>query len=166
MAFIDTSFLKSLGYRIPQSSIDNVNDLLNNIIENAEKEYFQNTIGYALTDAIYSLVEPYPDQVNIFLEGNMVDGDLFYTGIKREIAHFIMAMFYGQLDINVNNSGFSSPISDGEEMRSSNFIVNTCINKSRMLRKYSYAWLIQNNNDFFEDWKSEYFNPLESHPVW
>lgn len=166
MAFITTDYLKSLGYTLPESSVSNVQLKIDQLITGIELEYLQHTIGYSLTNSLYALVEPYPDEVKVFLDGNFVDGDLFYTGIKREIGHFIMAMYYGGLPINVNNSGFSSAISDGEQAISVNFIVNTCINKTHHLRSLTYTWLNENITGFFAGWKGDYFKTLSKHSVW
>lgn len=166
MAFIDIDYLESLGYRIPQSSTDNVETLLNELIESGEETYLQNTIGYSLTTAIYALVDPLPDEVSIFLNGNWVDGDEYYKGVLIEISAFIMAMFYGQLGINVNNSGFSSPVADGENTVAANFVVNGSINYTKLLRSFTYQWLQDNNTDFFEDWDTSMFKQLDTHPVW
>ena len=97
MAFIDIDYIETLGYRIPQSSVGNVETMLNNLIDSGEIIYLQNTIGYTLTTELYALVEPYPDEVNVFLYGNEVDGDEYYKGILPEIVSMIMANFYGQL---------------------------------------------------------------------
>lgn len=166
MAFIDIDYLTNLGFRIPQSSVSNVETQLNQIITNAELEYLQNTIGYELTTNLYALVEPYPTEVDIFLNGNLVDGENYYKGVLYEISNFIMAFFYGGLSINVNNSGFSSPISDGENMIEPNFIVNNLFNRVHRFRPLTYNWLTDNANDFFADWECEYFKPLERPAVW
>lgn len=166
MAFIDVDYLKSLGYRIPNSSVENVNTMLDDFISDGELVYLQKTIGYSLTSALYGLIEPYPSQVEIFLNGNLVDGDEYYKGILREISSFIMSTFYGQLGINVNNSGFSSPISDGENMVDANFVVNNLVNYTHKLRCSTYYWLYQNNNDFFADWDADMFKTLDKHSVW
>lgn len=166
MAFIDIDYIEALGYRIPQSSIDNVETMLNNLIDSGEIIYFQNTIGYTLTTELYALVEPYPDEVNIFLYGNEVDGDEYYKGILPEIVSMIMANFYGQLSINVNNSGFSEPIADGENIIDISFTVNSLINLTHRLRCYTHQWLCDNANDFFADWDTSMFKQLDKHSVW
>lgn len=166
MAFIDIAYLQTLGFRIPQSSVSNVETQLNQIIETAELEYLQKTIGYTLTNNLYALVEPYPTEVDIFLNGNEVDGSEYYKGILFEISQFIMALFYGGLSINVNNSGFSSPVADGENMIEPNFIVNHLFIEVHNLRPYTYQWLTNNANDFFADWLCSYFMPLERPAVW
>ena len=147
---IDIDYLKSVGFRIPDSSIDSVTAVLNDLIERAEESYLQNTIGYELTTNLYALVEPYPSEVDIFVNGLLVDGNLFYRGIKIEAANFIMSQYYGQQSINVNNSGLSEPVSDGENMISSNFSVNSLINQTRFMREFTFQWLNDNATDFFE----------------
>lgn len=166
MAFIDIEYLTNLGYKIPQSSVENVTERLNTLIANKELEYFQQTIGYALTVQLYALVEPYPAEVEIFLNGNYVDGETFYKGILKEIAAFIMANYYGTLEINVNNSGFSRPLADGEKQVSPNFIVTDLINHVLTDRCYTYQWLIENNTDFFATWESDYLTIMEATSLW
>lgn len=163
---ITINYLKSIGFIIPDSSIDSVNDKLEQLIEQGEEDYLQNTIGYELTSALYALVEPYPSEVLIFLDGLLVDGELFYRGIKKEISSFIMAHYYGQNSININNSGFSMPVADGENMIQPNFSINALINETKNLRYFTFNWLCDNANDFFSTWDFDMFKKMDSHSVW
>ena len=163
---ITIDYLKTLGYVIPDSSINSVNDKLSDIIEQAEEDYLQNTIGYELTSALYALDQPYPADVETFLNGLLVDGDLFYLGVKKEISSFIMAQYYAQNTININNSGFSTPIADGENMVQSNFMVNGLINNTLKLRCKTFYWLSNNMDGFFNSWLTEMFKKLQSSAVW
>lgn len=166
MAFIDIPYLESLGFRIPQSSVASVTEQLDKIIEDAEKEYLQNTIGYTLTTNLYALVSPLPPEVEIFLDGALVDGDAFYYGVKLEIANFIMAQYYSNQSLSVNNSGFSRPLSDGENMLEPDFIVNSLLTRTHQLRPLTREWLQANTTDFFADWLCDYFQKLERGAIW
>lgn len=166
MAFIDIAYLQSLGFRIPQSSVSSVTQQLDKIIEDAELEYLQNTIGYTLTSNLYALVDPLPPEVVIFLDGSLVDGDAFYYGVKLEIANFIMAQYYSNQSLSVNNSGFSMPFADGENMIAPDFVVNSLLSRTHQLRPLTYEWLKANNTDFFETWLYEYFKDLERGAIW
>lgn len=166
MAFINIEYLTNQGFILPQSSVDTVTARLTVLIANAEKDYLQNTIGYGLTAALYALETPYPDAVETFLNGNQVDGDEYYPGILPEIAAYIMANYYGTYSINVNNSGFSRPVADGEKQLSPSFIVADLISKVINARVNTFYWLLANNADFFAPWEGSYFSIFQRPSVW